>query len=135
MESFSPRLMLSSEVAGGKSGSDTPMSSADSRRVETEERRLWWEFRFVEGRMGFALLLEARAGAWVALGVVGGDDPVDSDASDERALSLELEGGNEKWDMSCTLLVVGFAAAGKEKPERERELEDDIDLLRECERE
>jgi len=29
------------------------MSSADSRRVETEERLRWWELRFVEGA-GFA---------------------------------------------------------------------------------
>ena len=45
MESFSPRLTLSSEVVGGRSGTDIPISSADSCRVETEERRLWWELR------------------------------------------------------------------------------------------
>lgn len=50
IESFSPRLMLSSEVDGGRSGRDTPINSADSRRVETEERRRWCEL----GRLGGA---------------------------------------------------------------------------------
>jgi hypothetical protein len=36
--------MLSSEDDGGNSGSVTPMISADSTRVETDERRRWWEF-------------------------------------------------------------------------------------------
>lgn len=31
---------------------ETPIISADSRRVETEERRLWWELRFEEGCVG-----------------------------------------------------------------------------------
>lgn len=34
---------------------DTPMISADSCRVDTDERRRWWELRFgfpVEGREG-----------------------------------------------------------------------------------
>lgn len=38
--------MLSSDVDEGNEGRVTPMISADSRRVETEERRLWWELRF-----------------------------------------------------------------------------------------
>lgn len=54
IESFSPRLMLSSEVDGGRSGTDTPIISADSWRVETEDRRRWWELRF-EGGTGLAL--------------------------------------------------------------------------------
>ena len=28
-------------------GRETPIKSADSRRVETVERRRWWELRFV----------------------------------------------------------------------------------------
>lgn len=44
IESLSPKLMLSSEDDGGNSGSVTPMISADSTRVETDERRRWWEF-------------------------------------------------------------------------------------------
>lgn len=52
MESFSPRLMLSSEVEWGRSGRATPIISADSWRVETDERRRWWEFRF-EGGIGW----------------------------------------------------------------------------------
>lgn len=43
MESLSPRLILSSECAGGSSGRETPINSADSRRVETDERRWWCE--------------------------------------------------------------------------------------------
>ena len=39
IESFSPRLMLSSEVDGGNSGRVMPISSADSWRVDTDERR------------------------------------------------------------------------------------------------
>ena len=39
MESFSPKLTLSSEGQCGKSGIVTPMISADSWRVDTEERR------------------------------------------------------------------------------------------------
>jgi hypothetical protein len=41
--------MLSSDVAGGRSGMETPIISADSRRVDTEERRLWCEFRLEVG--------------------------------------------------------------------------------------
>ena len=36
-------------------GRETPIKSADSRRVETDERRRWWELRFapeIELRMG-----------------------------------------------------------------------------------
>src|SRR6266508_2348314 len=56
IESFSHRLMLSSEVEGGRSGTDIPISSADSCRVETEERRLWWELRLPDRLGGRATL-------------------------------------------------------------------------------
>ena len=41
MESLSPRLMLSSLWEVERAGKATPMTSADSRRVDTEERRRW----------------------------------------------------------------------------------------------
>jgi hypothetical protein len=41
MESFSPKLTLSSMETEGISGSETPISSADSRRVDTEDLRRW----------------------------------------------------------------------------------------------
>lgn len=47
MESLSPRLMLSSLLEADRAGRATPMTSADSRRVETEERRRWCDPRFV----------------------------------------------------------------------------------------
>jgi hypothetical protein len=43
---LSPRLMLSSLLEVERAGRVTPMTSADSRRVDTEERRRWWELRF-----------------------------------------------------------------------------------------
>lgn len=43
MESLSPRLMLSSDFDVGRSGTETPIISADSRRVDTEDLRRWWE--------------------------------------------------------------------------------------------
>ena len=51
IESLSPRLTLLSEFDDGRSGRETPMSSADSVRVETEEWRRWWELRLfvIEG--------------------------------------------------------------------------------------
>ena len=52
MESLSPRFMLSSLLEVERVGKATPMTSADSRRVETEERRRWWELRFAVGRVG-----------------------------------------------------------------------------------
>jgi hypothetical protein len=39
MESLSPRLMLSSLLEVERTGRGTPITSADSRRVDTEERR------------------------------------------------------------------------------------------------
>ena len=47
MESLSPRLMLSSLLEADRAGRATPMTSADSRRVETDERRRWCDPRFV----------------------------------------------------------------------------------------
>jgi len=47
MESLSPRLMLSSLLEAERVGRETPMTSADSRRVETDERRRWCDPRFV----------------------------------------------------------------------------------------
>jgi hypothetical protein len=47
MESLSPRLTLSSLLEADSAGRETPMTSADSRRVETDERRRWWDPRFV----------------------------------------------------------------------------------------
>ncbi len=38
-------------------GRETPIKSADSRRVETDERRRWWELRF-------APVMELRVGDW-----------------------------------------------------------------------
>lgn len=35
-----PSIIVSDSV----SGADTPIISADSRLVDTDERRLWWEF-------------------------------------------------------------------------------------------
>lgn len=45
-ESFS---LLSSEIDCDKSGTAIPIISADSRRVETEDLRLWCELRLEEG--------------------------------------------------------------------------------------
>jgi hypothetical protein len=39
--------MLSSEFDGERSGTETPITSADSRRVETEDWRRWCEWRLV----------------------------------------------------------------------------------------
>lgn len=39
IESLSPMLMLSSLLEADRAGRETPMTSADSRRVETDERR------------------------------------------------------------------------------------------------
>jgi hypothetical protein len=53
MESLSPRLMLSSVVRS--SGTATPMRSADSCRVDTEDCRRWCECRLdggAESRLG-----------------------------------------------------------------------------------
>jgi hypothetical protein len=36
--------MLSSDFVAGRLGTDTPIISADSRRVETDDLRRWWEF-------------------------------------------------------------------------------------------
>ena len=47
MESLSPRLKLSSLLEAERAGRETPMTSADSRRVETDERRRWCDPRFV----------------------------------------------------------------------------------------
>lgn len=47
-ESLSPKFLSSME----DSGRDTPIKPADSVRVETEERRLWWELRLEESRAG-----------------------------------------------------------------------------------
>lgn len=77
IESLSPKLTLESEFEGGSSGSETPMSSADSVRVETEERRRWCELRlllvigevelFVAGKekagKGFSEVRRVTAGA------------------------------------------------------------------------
>lgn len=67
MESLSPKLMLSSELAVGSSGRETPISSADSRRVETDERRWWWEVGRLGGRLrdaeGESGTVGGRAGA------------------------------------------------------------------------
>lgn len=41
IESLSPKLTLSSREADGKSGRETPINSADSRRVDTEDLRRW----------------------------------------------------------------------------------------------
>jgi hypothetical protein len=45
-ESLSPRLMLSSLLETDRVGRGTPITSADSRRVETDEQRRWWDPRF-----------------------------------------------------------------------------------------
>lgn len=59
--------MLSSEDDEDDSdGREKPMISADSRRVDTEERRLWWELRFeppTEGVGEVGGLLEETEGA------------------------------------------------------------------------
>src|SRR5260221_4809232 len=47
MESLSPRLKLSSLLEAERAGRETPMTSADSRRGETSERRRWCDPRFV----------------------------------------------------------------------------------------
>jgi hypothetical protein len=47
MESLSPRLKLSSLLEAERAGRDTPITSADSRRVDTDERRRWCDPRFV----------------------------------------------------------------------------------------
>jgi hypothetical protein len=44
--------MLSSLLEVERAGRATPITSADSRRVETEERRRWWELRFAVGGVG-----------------------------------------------------------------------------------
>ena len=41
--------MLSSETEGGRLATETPIKSADSWRVETDERRRWCEVRLEEG--------------------------------------------------------------------------------------
>ncbi len=46
MESLSPRLMLSSLLEVDRAGRETPMTSAESRRVERDEQRRWWDPRF-----------------------------------------------------------------------------------------
>lgn len=43
MESLSPKLTLSSDEDGGRATTSTPIISADSTRVETEDRRRWCE--------------------------------------------------------------------------------------------
>jgi hypothetical protein len=49
IESLSPRLRLSSLLEVERVGRVTPMTSTHSRRVNAEERRRWWEMRFVVG--------------------------------------------------------------------------------------
>ena len=41
--------MLSSETERGRLATETPIKSADSWRVETDERRRWCELRLEEG--------------------------------------------------------------------------------------
>jgi hypothetical protein len=41
IESLSGRAMLSSLLEAERAGKATPMTSADSRRVDTDERRRW----------------------------------------------------------------------------------------------
>jgi len=43
IESLSPKLTLSSDEDGGRVTTSTPIISADSTRVETEDRRRWCE--------------------------------------------------------------------------------------------
>lgn len=43
---------MSSLLEVERAGRETPMTSADSRRVDTEERRRWWELRFAVGGVG-----------------------------------------------------------------------------------
>jgi hypothetical protein len=38
--------MLSSLLEADRVGRGTPITSADSRRVETDEQRRWWDPRF-----------------------------------------------------------------------------------------
>jgi siroheme synthase (precorrin-2 oxidase/ferrochelatase) len=45
-ESLSPRLMLSSLLEVDRTGRETPMTSAESLRVERDEQRRWWDPRF-----------------------------------------------------------------------------------------
>lgn len=67
--------MLSSETERGRLATETPIKSADSWRVETEERRRWCELR-----------LEAGTGERLA-DAPGWPEKVDAtgDASAERA--------------------------------------------------
>lgn len=70
--------MLSSELERGILGRETPIKSADSRRVETDERRRWWELRF-------APPMELRVGDW------GGESEAVADTGVGRERDIETE--------------------------------------------
>lgn len=79
----------------GKSGRETPINSADSRRVDTEDRRRWCELRFEDDAtavLAFAnddemlpelLIVEALA--------EDDNDPKEKDAMSLRPEDLEEE--------------------------------------------
>lgn len=59
---------------------DTPIISADSRRVETDERRLWWELRLSwEVRFAGGALTFAGDSGWGFVAIDGIDRDKDTD--------------------------------------------------------
>ena len=53
-ESLSPRLILSSLLDVDRAGRDTPITSAESLRVERDEQRRWWDPRFAAAGVEFS---------------------------------------------------------------------------------
>ena len=76
--------MLSSELDRGMLGRETPIKSADSRRVDTEERRRWWELRLEPPR-------ELRVGEWGGESFIVIETGVGRDTGTETELLREWE--------------------------------------------
>ena len=92
---MSPRLMLSSELDKGILGRETPIKSADSLRVDTEERRRWWELRFAPPN-------ELRVGEWGGESFVEVETGVGRDMGTETELLREWE---REWRRGAGWLV------------------------------
>ena len=128
IESFSPKLTLSSEVAGGRSGTDIPISSADSCRVETEERRLWWELRLPGDRAVPAA--DDMAEFWFEPGFEAGRTGGGSETGRGGFVApLWFVRGKVNWDKSLNVAAFGANVNGKTAEEEEKGAE--MELLRE----
>lgn len=86
MESLSPKLTLSSSDAEGISGRETPINSADSRRVDTEDLRRWCELRLEGGAVCCPALDKDEEALVEVLGVDAPESDSDPKEKDERSL-------------------------------------------------